>query len=248
MFLFAQVSQANDGRGVKLFLPENLDVKGIQIPITPQIESVLRYIQRETKIKFSIVYLPWKRAQIEVKQGNGILYGFSKSTERLESYRFSVPVITLNIWAISYGPNSGNLAELNDLKGKIVISSLGISHGIEFERARNQLFVVQEDFLTIQERFKKLIAQKNSVMLIPVRQELSREQAEEVLHRQTITEFNDPDFSGRKFNISQNPMFYDTIHFASSKNHFQDVMNKIDLAIQRGMKNGSLPKVLREYR
>ena len=86
---------------VKLFQPENLDAQGRQIPSTPQVSKIFNYFERESGLKFDLIVLPWKRAQLEAMHGTGILYGFSKSAERLAQYRFSQPVITFQVWAIS---------------------------------------------------------------------------------------------------------------------------------------------------
>ena len=76
---------------------------------------------------------------------------------------------------------------------------------------------------------------------------VSRDQIDQAIHQKMIVAFNDPELTGRRFNVSHNPIFLDTIHFASSKHHFQDVIDKIDLAIERGTKNGQLTKLFKTY-
>lgn len=239
---FGQTAQS-----VNLYYPEVLDAKGKAIPLTPQVNKVFQYFEREAGLKFSIVFLPWKRAQLEVLKGNGIIYGFSKSSERLESFRFSLPVVHLPVWAISYGPENAKLSELKDLKSKVVSANVGITHGIEYDRARTTIFTVQEDLLSYQERFRKLISRRSDIIFVPFSIHVSREQIEEAINRKVVPSFNDPELTGRTFNVSLNPIFLDTIHFASSKTRQQDVMGKIDAAIERGVKNGSLPKLLIDY-
>ena len=230
---------------VTLYQPENLDAKGQQIPSTPQIAKIFKYFERETGLKFDIVVLPWKRAQLEVLHGHGILYGFSKSTERLEKYRFSQPVITFHVWAISYGKANSQYAQLSDLKGKIVTSGLGLSHGEEYENAKNNVFIVQEDFISYRERFRKLVHKRSDVLFIPFHQNDNREQVEKFVNNTMVPEFKDPELDRHHFDISINPIFDDTIHFASDKTHFDSVINKIDIAIKKGMQNGALPKLYR---
>ena len=228
---------------VKLFQPENLDAKGQQIPSTPQITRIFNYFERESGLKFELVVLPWKRAQLEAIHGNGILYGFSKSPERLEQYRFSQPVITFHVWAISYGNGNSRYAELKDLKGKSVTSGLGLSHGEEYEKAKNNVFTVQEDFISYRERFRKLTKRQSDVLFIPFHQSYGREQVDKFVNGKMVPEFKDPELNDKTFDISINPLFNDTIHFASAKGQFNDVLNRIDKAIQKGMKNGELPKL-----
>ena len=253
VFLFAFIngitfaSYAATPLTVKVYLPDNFDTNRHQIPNTPQLTETFDYFEREAGLKFIIVTLPWKRAQLEALQGRGILYGYSKSSERLEQYRFSQPVITLHIWAISYGPANANLAQLSDLKGKVVASGLGLSHGIEYEKTKNKLFTVQEDFATAPEHLKKLINKRCDVILLPFRQQLSRKEVDNVVNRSLVPDFKDLELNDKQFNISVNPIFYDTVHFASGKGHNNEVIGRIDQAIQKGMKNGSLPKLLQKY-
>lgn len=230
---------------VKLYQPENLDAKGQQIPSTPKIAKIFNYFEQETGLKFDIVVLPWKRAQLEVLHGHGILYGFSKSAERLENYRFSQPVITFHVWAISYGAANSQYAQLSDLKGKIITSGLGLSHGEEYENAKNNVFIVQEDFISYRERFRKLVHKRSDVLFIPFHQNDSHDQVEKFVNLTMVPEFKDPELDRQHFNISINPIFDDTIHFASAKTHFDGVINSIDKAIKKGIKNGALPKLYR---
>lgn len=232
---------------VNLYLPENLDAQGKQIPNSRQMTEIFSYFEREAGLKFVIVALPWKRAQLEVMKGGGIIYGFSKTTERLARYRFSLPVITLPIWAISYGTPGATLSRLQDIKGKTIHSGLGLSHGMEYETAKNQVFRVQEDFVSDHDRFKRLVSRPGDLLLMPSRQDNSRQNVDDFVNRTLIPRFKDPELNGRHFEISINPLFFDTIHFASGKTHFDEVINKIDTAIVRGLKNGTLTKLLREY-
>lgn len=228
---------------VKLFQPENLDAQGRQIPSTPQVSKIFNYFERESRLKFDLIVLPWKRAQLEAMHGTGILYGFSKSAERLAQYRFSQPVITFQVWAISYGEGTSRYAELKDLKGKSVTSGLGLSHGEEYEKAKNNVFTVQEEFISYRERFRKLAKRQSDVLFIPFHQSFGREQVDKFVNFKMVPEFKDPELNDKIFDISLNPLFSDTIHFASAKGQLNDVINKLDKVIQKGMKNGELPKL-----
>lgn len=228
---------------VKIYWPENLDDKGKQIPLTDHIGKMFSYFEQETGLKFEVIASPWKRAQLDVAQGKGILYGFSKTAERLGIYRFSQPVTTLHIWAVSYGAANANLAEIKDLAGKIITSGLGLSHGLEYEDARHHIFTVQEDYASDHDRFKRLIAKRSDVIMMSALQKMSREQLANFVNDTIVPGFKDPELNDKHFEISVKPMFYDTIHFASGKGHHDEVIDKIDKAIQKGLKNGSLAKL-----
>lgn len=122
-------------------------------------------------------------------------------------------------------------------------TGLGLSHGIEYEQAKNTAFKVEEDMFPLQYRFKKLISNSNYFMLVPARQDLTQTYLVDFYNHIVI-----PELSNKHFEISLKPLFYDTIHFASAKGHFDDVIDRIDKAILTGTKNGSLPKLLRKYK
>ena len=244
----AFASNVQEPLNVNLYWPQQLDKQGKQIPNTPEVTALFNYFERNAGVKFVLIVLPWKRAQLEVVQGKGILYGFSKSSERLTQYRFSSAVITLPVWAISYGDTNSPLSEVKDLQGKMVTSGLGLSHGIEYERAKNIVFKVEEDMLPEHHRYKRLISKRSDLILIPSREDTTRSQVDDHVNNTIVRQFNDPELNNKHFDISLKPLFYDTIHFASAKGHFDEVIDRIDKTILAGTKNGSLPKLLRKYK
>ena len=139
---------------VRLFLQESLDSEGKQIALNPKLMEILAYFERQTGFKFEPIILPWKRAQSETLEGKGIIYGFSRSSERLKVYDFSLPVITERVWGITYGRPKPNYRKAEDLRNKIVSTGRGFSHGMEFDQARDVIFKVQEDSASTVARFR----------------------------------------------------------------------------------------------
>nr|WP_315486727.1 transporter substrate-binding domain-containing protein [uncultured Undibacterium sp.] len=232
---------------VRLFLQESLDSEGKQVALDPKLMEVLAYFERQTGLKFEPIILPWKRAQSETLEGKGVIYGFSRSSERLKVYHFSSPVITERVWGVTYGRPKPNYRHVEDLRNKVVSTGRGFSHGIEFDQARDVIFKVQEDSASTVARFKKLMAKRSDLMVWPVRGYEHRAEVEAYINRIIVRESNDPELKGQHFDVTDQPLFYDTTHFASAKGKYVDVINKIDQAIKRGTKNGSLNKVLRGY-
>jgi ABC-type amino acid transport substrate-binding protein len=232
---------------VRLFLQENLDTEGKQVALDPKLLEILTYFERQTGLKFEPIILPWKRAQSETLEGKGVIYGFSRSSERLKVYHFSLPVITERVWGITYGLPRPNYRRVEDLRNKVVSTGRGFSHGIEFDQARDVIFKVQEDSASTVARFKKLMAKRSDLMVWPVRGYQYRAEVEEYINRIIVKESNDPELKGQHFDVTDQPLFYDTTHFASAKGKYVDVIYKIDQAITRGTKNGSLTKILRGY-
>ncbi len=232
---------------VKVFLQENLNASGGQIPTTPELIRVLKYFEKQSGVKFELIILPWKRAQVETLAGKGIIFGFSKSMERLKHYTFSDAYIEEGVWAVTYGSPYPDYRSIADLKGKTVATGRGFSHGLEFDQVRDKLFTVQEDSASVASRFRKLILKRSDLMLWPVR-ELSRHaEVEKYLNTTVVSDANDPELQNYHFDVSQKPLFYDSNHFASAKGHFEAVLGKINTAIRRGKKNASLARIMHGY-
>lgn len=240
-------AQAGEKQTVRLFLQENLDQQGKQQALDPKLMEILAYFERESGVKFEPVILPWKRAQLETLHGEGIIYGFSRSRERLRLYHFSQPVVVERIWGVTYGSPKPKYKSVEDLRGKVVSTGRGFSHGMEFDQASNVIFTVQEDSSSTVARFKKLMAKRSDLMVWPVRGYEHAKEVEAYINRTVLQDSNDPELLGKHFDVTDRPLFYDTTHFASAKGRYQDIIAKIDKAIVRGNKNGSLPAVLRGY-
>lgn len=245
--LLVNSAHAGEKQTVRLFLQENLDQQGKQVALDPKLMEILAYFEREAGVKFEPVILPWKRAQLETLHGEGIIYGFSRSSERLRLYHFSQPVVVERIWGVTYGLPKPTYKSIEDLRGKVVSTGRGFSHGMEFDQASRTVFTVQEDASSTVSRFKKLMAKRNDLMVWPVRGYEHSKEVEAYINRTVVQDSNDPELAGKHFDVTERPLFYDTTHFASVKGRFQDIITKIDKAIARGNKNGSLPAVLRGY-
>jgi ABC-type amino acid transport substrate-binding protein len=136
---------------------------------------------------------------------------------------------------------------VEDLRGKTISIGRGFSHGLEFDEARGKIFLVEEDSASVAARFKKIVARRSDLMLWPVRQMETSREVEDYVNKVLIPQASDHELRDKKFDVSDKPMFYDTVHFASAKGKHQDVIERIDRAIERGIKNGELAKVLRGY-
>ncbi|NDI84792.1 substrate-binding periplasmic protein [Undibacterium crateris] len=232
---------------VPLFLQENLDIHGRQLSIDKDLEKILIYFERESGLRLDWRMLPWNRAQMMGRNGEGIVFGLSKSPERLKYFQFSQPVVSEKIWAITYGEPRQNFRTLEDLRGKTVSIGRGFSHGMDFEKARNVVFTVQEDTASSGARFKKLMNKRSDLMLWPVRQLNTAAQVEDYLNNKLIPGFNEPELKGKRFYVSRKPVFYDTVHFAVAHGQYQEELARLNEVIRRGTESGELPKLMAKF-
>lgn len=239
-------TRENSNKVVSLYVQETLDAAGHQLPDSPGIHQFIVYFEREAQVRFQLNHLPWNRAKSMVAEGQGIIWGFSKNTERLARFDFSEPVLVSNIWAIVYGKPNTALTALTDLKGLTISVERGVSHGMDFEMARGKIFKVDEDAASAPIRFRKLKAGRSDALLWGLVQFDEHVAIQEYIQKKYIPSMNDPYLRGKDFYVSTRPIFHDSLHFASAKGKFSEEIQRLNKAIKRGLKSGELSKILRD--
>lgn len=224
---------------VRLNVQESLDSKGNQLELDPRLLNILHAIEQESQLKFKLVMLPWKRAQQETANGNGIIWGIKKTTARQQIFQFSEIVAYQKVWAFTYGSEPSSINSARDLEGKTICVSRGMSHGSEFEHAKVHIFKVQDDVASNFARFRKLMAKRCDALLLPVRKLISRVEVRDYINRQFSDELLDQTNLHESFIPSNQPLFLETIHFASANGQNTDIMeqlNRVILKLQRDEK------------
>ncbi len=239
-------ARENPNKIVPLYMQEALDAAGHQLPDSPGIHQFIVFFEREAQVRFQLTHLPWNRAKNMVAEGRGIIWGFSKTTERMAKFEFSEPVLVSNIWAIVYGAPIKPHVVLNDLKGLTISVERGVSHGMEFEAARGTVFKVDEDAASAPIRFRKLMAGRSDALLWGLVQFDEHAEIQDYIQNKYIPSMSDPYLRGKDFFVSLRPIFNDSLHFASAKGKFSEEMQRINKAIKRGLKSGELSKILRD--
>lgn len=233
---------------VFLLLQEKLDTQGRQLAIEPGLQEIIRYFELHTGLKLEPKLMPWNRAQYLAINGDGIIFGLSKSPERLNKFDYSEPLTKENVWAISYGEKAKPYRTPEDLKSKLVSIGRGFSHGMAFEEARqNKLFQVQEDSASESARFRKLSSGRSDIMLWPVRHLKNSNEVTHYIRNELIPSFHDNQLDTAKFHVSIQPIFYDTLHFAAAKGKFASELKLLNKAIISGKKQGQLEKLMANF-
>lgn len=232
---------------VTVYVQEELDEKARVKVIAPGLVKFFQFFERETGLTIVPVSMPWNRAKLMTLEGKGLIWGFSKSPERLEHYDFSETVLRSRIWAIAYGEPKIRLRNVADLQGKTLSVERGVSHGMEFELAKNKVFKVDEDTAQSSARFRKLLAKRSDVLLWGLIQFDRQDLLLDYLHKVYLPSLRDPELLGKKFYVSSAPLFYDSIHFAAGKGHFSNELQQLDKAIRRGLKSGELVRLVHTF-
>lgn len=237
-------NRAFSSETILIFLGEVIDSKGQQKPVAADVQKIVRYVETETGLKFQIKLLPWRRAQLLAKNGEGIIYGLSKSPDRVELYDFSLPVVVEKVWAITKDNGDAKPMTVNTLTGKTISIERGVSHGFEFEKARNLVFRVDEDTASVELRFKKLFAGRSDALFWQARQFRRAKELEDYLIHDVFANFVDRELAQKKIIVSPEPLYFDAVHFASAKGEYQKEIAKINTAIMQGKINGKLTSIL----
>ncbi len=231
---------------VPVYLRETRDAQGHLQATHKNIYRLFDYLGKQTGLRFELRSLPWARAQYMVKNGQGLIWAFSKTQQRLQDFDYSQTLLVANIWGVAYKLPRLEIAQLESLRGKVVSVERGVSHGLEFEAARGVIFMTDDDVASESSRFKKLAAGRSEVLLWGTRQFEKREELEQFLNQEYIPSLNQPDLQGKMFYASQQPLFYDTLHLACAKGRWQEVMKLLDKAINQGFKTGELTRLLKD--
>ncbi len=236
-------SLAQTPRPVPVFCEESLDSESKRTA-RAQLMRLLAYLREKSGLPLQEQFVTWKRALAKSRDGEGLVFGISKTPERLKYYYFSDPVATANVWGISHDPALALIQSVNELKGKVLSVGNGVSHGMEFEQLRNTLFRVDEDPNAIDVRLKKLLAKRCDLMLLPNSTFQRGEQVEQFLHQTLIPTFHDPELSKQRFYVTARPLFFDTVHFACAKGVYQAEIDKISQVLRQAAKNGDMARLI----
>ncbi|GGC95438.1 substrate-binding periplasmic protein [Undibacterium terreum] len=229
---------------VPLLIRELRGENGELLPVQQEVRNVLAYIERELGVSFDIRRYPWNRVISNARAGEGIVFGLSKTSERLKMFRFSEPVFASYVWLVTRSESSFAFADMRDLKGKTVGVVRGASYGDAFDAQRNKLFRVEEDVSSDVVRLKKLLNRRMDVMLVGDR----RPQAEDVenrLNRILHEQINDVAIpEATHVSVMRKPLLTDELHFAALPGKYDGLMQQLDQVILNARKSGEFTRLL----
>lgn len=229
---------------VTLLIRELRNDRGDLIPIKDDIRQLLLFFEREAQVNFDIQYYPMARLLKHVNNGDGIAFGLSKNSERLVTMQFSEFIYANYVWLITSNNQQFLFNHIDDLKGKTVGIIRGVSYGDEFDRKKNVLFKIEEDAASHVTRLKKLSMPRMDVMLFGARESDPR-QVEALLRRmQSLDKSHVLDASEMAFTVLKKPLRIDELHFAAAIHKHGDILERLNVAIARGKKNGEIMRIL----
>ncbi|MFZ6654938.1 substrate-binding periplasmic protein [Undibacterium sp. TJN19] len=232
---------ADQGGNVVLLMSEELDGKGAVLPIPTETQEFFHYLERHTRLKFEVRRYPWKRAVENAASGEGLIFGMSKTQERLRIFKFSRSIFSDLSMLVTRCDAKFTFNSLNDLKGKTIGIVRGTSYGEEFDRLSNVLFKVEDDTNNNSGRFRKLYLRRMDAFLLynPV---ISTTRLENFINKQYAGEFSG-NSADKLFCILPKPVAAVDIHIAIRPDLDHGVMEKIDQAILQAQRDGELARI-----
>lgn len=220
----------NDLKPPKIYL-ENKEPKGILV-------DILNYIERDSDIKFTIKLVPWARAFDYAKNGHGGIVGLSKTQARVKLFDFSTVLFYDDIMIVVLKGYEFQFSAIQDLQGMIVGVRRGSSYGDTFEEGRKTVFTVSEDSNSKQ-RLKKLLRKRIDAALVgPGKRGVY------------LSIESDPELMTAKdqFVILKQPFKRDPNYLGFAKKMQKtDLLIKINTSVEKGYKNGEIPRLIDRY-
>lgn len=229
---------------VPLLLSEEVDEKNGLIPLPKETSAIIQYLEASIDLHFEVRRYPWKRALENAKNGEGLIFGISKTTERLRKYAFSEPIYIDQTWLVTRCDATFTFNDLQDLKGKTIGVVRGASSGEAFDQLANVLFKIEDDTGANQARFTKLYNRRMNALIF-YKPDMIASKLEVELNRQYAHQFtNTKKTDVHVFCVLPKPVSAVSIHFAAGIDQDLTYLELIDKALIRAKKNGDLPRIL----
>jgi polar amino acid transport system substrate-binding protein len=241
MFGGAQAAMAAP-RSVVLLMGESLDENGKQKPLNERHRQLLAYFERELDIDFDIKRYPWMRAERNALEGRGLIFGLSKTPERLRHFRFSDIAAANNLWMVTRSDARFTFNSIEDLRGKTVGAVRGYNYGEPFESARDTVFRVEGDLASRELRLKRLMLGRVDVVLIyqPHTEEHAEIEASlNAFMAPHLAKLNVP--AHVSFSVLPTPLQMDNqLYFAVAKDKDDGLIDQINAALARQRKSAAI--------
>ena len=217
---------------------------GKLLPTSEYLLKLFAYLERESGVQILQKRVPWNRAMMMAVNGEGVIFGASKTPERMEKLRYSVPLMEEYVWAVYSAQDTSKIESVEDLSRFTVAIPYGVTYGLEFEKAKKEKFKHVITYDNLSEQLRSLSRKPNLVLLFGLRDFKEGKDVVAFFHEKMLPKYAAPGTEHLSFRLSTQALFIDTLHFATAKNKHIAEMEKIDEAIRKGLKSGEITKIL----
>ncbi|BBB67610.1 hypothetical protein UNDYM_3357 [Undibacterium sp. YM2] len=239
--LYFTAGWAAEPRKLVLLIAESNATNTPQVPYNPIFQQAVAYVEKELHLQFEYRRYPWKRLLQSLNEGEGLAFGLSKTRERAQTLHFSLPAFATHVWLVVRSDQAFAFSRLADLQGKTVGMVRGSTYGDEFEKAKSELLLIEEDLYSLPSRLKKLLNRRTDVMLFSHHDPDPRKV--EAMLNKTMPDVapDTPMPPGVSFKVLDKFLSVDYIHFAILASKDDGIIEQIDKVIRKGQQDGSLP-------
>ncbi len=227
---------------VVILTADPIDQRGQPVPME-KLVKFFEFISKEEDLQVQQQRNPWPRALRALENGEGVLYGVTKTREREKTFHFSLPVQSRYIFLVTRSDAKFPFNSFSDLKGKTIGVPRGHSYGDEFDAMKDNLFKIEADNpLPISRIYKLLFRRMDAATFGAMRKD--PKVVEQRL--QTIRDEYEgglPPMDEVKLVALPKPLLIDTTHFAVRADRDDGIIAKLNDAIIKARKVGLIEEL-----
>jgi len=234
--------QAAHAKDIVMLTADPIDQRGQPFPLKLA-EKLFEFIEREENLQIQQQRSPWPRAMQAAENGEGVLYGVSKTKEREKIFRFSLPIQSKYMFLVTRSDAQFRFNSMADLKGKTIGIPRGFSYGDRFDAMKDNLFKVEVDNYAPLSRIYKLLFRRMDAGLFG---SVNKDPHFLENKLQTLRDENEGSsspFADVRLTVLPKPLLIDTIHFAVRADKDDGIIDKLNIAILKARKVGLLEEL-----
>ncbi len=198
--------------------------------------ELLARIEKEAGDHYDLRLVPWRRAQLQARRGEGGISNFTWSSERAAAFDYSVPLYNREVVLVVLKGKEFPFGGLSDLKGKKVGVGPSATYGGDVDKAIEQgLFAIDVDS-SQGSRMRKLLAGRVDAIFVS-----SGRQG--VAHM--LASHADLKDVADRIVVLPTPLISNSLHVAFPKNmNKTEALERLNKAYLKLQKAGSLKDIL----
>lgn len=239
---FSLSVSATQAKEVVILTPDPIDQRGQPFPLKLA-DKLFEFIEREGNLQIQQQRSPWPRALQAAENGEGVLYGVSKTKEREKIFHFSLPIQSKYMFLVTRSDAQFRFNTMADLKDKTIGIPRGFSYGDRFDAMKVNLFKVEVDNYAPLSRIYKLLFRRMDAGLFGSVQKDPRVLENRLQALRDENEGNNSPFADVHLTVLPKPLLTDTIHFAVRVDKDDGIIDKLNVAILKARKAGLLEEL-----
>ncbi|MFZ6711544.1 substrate-binding periplasmic protein [Undibacterium sp. TC9W] len=227
---------------VVMLTADPIDQRGQPFPLKLA-DKLFEFIEREGGLQIQQQRSPWPRALQAAENGEGVIYGVTKTKEREKIFHFSLPIQSKYMFLVTRSDAQFRFNTMADLKGKTIGIPRGFSYGDRFDAMKDNLFKVEVDNYAPLSRIYKLLFRRMDAGLFGSVNKDPHFLENRLQALRDENEGSSSPFADIRLTVLPKPLLIDTIHFAVRGDKDDGIIDKLNVAILKARKAGLLEEL-----